>query len=531
MSEKDFKSGVTLSDILLMPACYRKIMTFLVKNPGSSIPGIINALGIKEDEPGKYIREMLKKGMIKQILQDRRISYCANLADNLRTHKAFLPPSLWESYEISDYDFFKKNRLFRGLSTENISKTIDISKKRIYRLNEILLWQEDTPENLCLIKNGISAACIIKPELEKNRIVQYFHKGDLIGGYALSCYDSTMPYSVIAYSRLEIFEIPVDYIRELISRHPAFADCMLSSAIDESRKLVISGEKKAKIIVFLRFNSDGKDAEFKILSKYSEMTEKKICFIINDPEREKTCGTNAEGKEGERFSEFFDIKYKKGEDFFRDEYLYQDVISRYSLICIQHTVDKDRLENMDFSKADKLCVILDGKKPSLTDVEKILRRNTHKAKTGMVFKILEPEDNTGKEEDDDRYDIIISQNEEIREKDLLRFMSFMDKDCCICIYIPTTINRDESFDTSEIRDQLKKYMTCLFGGVTVLEADGTYKSGQNIIVERVYIIKSFMKDDLMDLHLYDVLDYIDNLKRKLNQEAIAVEVNERVMFI
>ena len=102
----------------------------------------------------------------------------------------------------------------------------------------------------------------------------------------------------------------------------------------------------------------------------------------------------------------------------------------------------------------------------------------------------------------------------------------------IGIFIPTTLDADQEADTSQYMDQAMNFMAERFGGATCKTANGVWHSEKlGLIGEVVYIVHSYITQADMNSHLDEVVDYIKTLKKELRQEAMALEVNQKLTLI
>ena len=100
------------------------------------------------------------------------------------------------------------------------------------------------------------------------------------------------------------------------------------------------------------------------------------------------------------------------------------------------------------------------------------------------------------------------------------------------IYIPGTININETFDNSIFVDNTLKLLSGFFGGSTSYKALGCWIS-QNIglIKENVTICESYCKETDLQKHIDSIIDYCEEIKKTLNQENIGLEVNNKLYFV
>ena len=109
--------------------------------------------------------------------------------------------------------------------------------------------------------------------------------------------------------------------------------------------------------------------------------------------------------------------------------------------------------------------------------------------------------------------------------------SLIELDSNIKLYIPSNSNGKE-FDNSKYVDNALSYFSGIFGGSTSYEALGCWVSNTGkLIKERVIIVQSFCQEKQLKANIEPVIDYAEKLKKELNQEAISLEVNNKLYFV
>jgi hypothetical protein len=102
----------------------------------------------------------------------------------------------------------------------------------------------------------------------------------------------------------------------------------------------------------------------------------------------------------------------------------------------------------------------------------------------------------------------------------------------IGVYLPTTIRVDQKADTSEYVEKTLSFMGKLFGGATHEKVQGMWNSqGVGLVQEDIHLVRSYCSQSILDKHMGEVVDYVEILKQELQQEAMALEVNQKLMLI
>jgi hypothetical protein len=104
----------------------------------------------------------------------------------------------------------------------------------------------------------------------------------------------------------------------------------------------------------------------------------------------------------------------------------------------------------------------------------------------------------------------------------------------VTLYIPSTKNISETLSENEqsivIQDALS-FLSKQFGGATALEAKGAWLSESgDLVTESVTLVYSFCEQFGEAEHKI-VWAFAEGLKEKLSQEAIAVEIDNKLYFI
>ena len=102
----------------------------------------------------------------------------------------------------------------------------------------------------------------------------------------------------------------------------------------------------------------------------------------------------------------------------------------------------------------------------------------------------------------------------------------------IKIYVPSTIDVDKKIDTSKQIDNTLTLLSNKFGGSTSTKSVGTWITEKSKLVkEDVTICESYCTGSQLKNSLTEVINYCNELKTELSQEAISLEVNSELYFI
>lgn len=107
-----------------------------------------------------------------------------------------------------------------------------------------------------------------------------------------------------------------------------------------------------------------------------------------------------------------------------------------------------------------------------------------------------------------------------------------DLDCKVAIYVPSTVNVNETASNEKQVMEIIKRLSVLFGGATASDTVGGWvaNDGQTVI-EKIKIVYSYCTSEQLKDNIDTILEICENLKNEMSQEAITLEINGQVKFI
>ena len=106
--------------------------------------------------------------------------------------------------------------------------------------------------------------------------------------------------------------------------------------------------------------------------------------------------------------------------------------------------------------------------------------------------------------------------------------------CSVAVYVPSTINVNEKMSKAEVKeytDFVLGGLSALFGGATAYDAKGAWNSEKGLVLEDVKVCKSYCTSEQLKAGIDRVLSLCQELKSELKQEAISLEINNKLYFI
>lgn len=103
--------------------------------------------------------------------------------------------------------------------------------------------------------------------------------------------------------------------------------------------------------------------------------------------------------------------------------------------------------------------------------------------------------------------------------------------CHVRLFIPSTNGggpAQQSAWTSNAEHQFSTW----FGGSTSYVGSGSWVSKTDgLVCEKVIIVESYCQQAALDAHIEDVLSHVGALKAEAHQEAVALEVNDKLYLV
>lgn len=96
----------------------------------------------------------------------------------------------------------------------------------------------------------------------------------------------------------------------------------------------------------------------------------------------------------------------------------------------------------------------------------------------------------------------------------------------ITVYIPATVNINETIDNTEFVNKAATLLSECFGGATSTEALGYWVSDTaGLVKENTTMVFAYAGEDDLKKNLDKVIDFCENLKIEMSQDAVALELN------
>lgn len=102
----------------------------------------------------------------------------------------------------------------------------------------------------------------------------------------------------------------------------------------------------------------------------------------------------------------------------------------------------------------------------------------------------------------------------------------------LTVYVPATTNVNEVIDNTKYVNECENMLSKCFGGATSTPVLGYWLSPANgLVKENTMIVFAYCSEKDLQQNIDKVVEYCEQLKQELAQDAIAIEINGEMYFI
>lgn len=102
----------------------------------------------------------------------------------------------------------------------------------------------------------------------------------------------------------------------------------------------------------------------------------------------------------------------------------------------------------------------------------------------------------------------------------------------ITVYVPATVAVDQEIDSSAYIERVARLLSECFGGATASPVRGYWVSNSgDLVKEATTMVFAYCSTADAEKYIDDVIELCADLKREMQQEAIAFEYNGAMYFI
>ena len=554
------EKGLNPLDLLALPPEQRDLVNFLSRRKQATIETLQEHSALPLDKLAAVLNELKSTGYIHEALVDGNIFYRVVFGGKVSRSGRGVPQDIWDAVDLDNTVFLKQVSLFQTLSDEDRQEIAAHMEARRYKRSEVILWQGDIGDGIYFIKSGIVGISRLTPEssTRETEILAYLKQGDLLGEHNLLT-DHIYPASTTATALSEVellvmgHEIFMDLLRSFDEVALRLAKVIAERIVDVNARLSSKGADVKASIVIGTGQQDITPFGSHLAMTLAHVTNRRAVYTEHpNPGVLHSFVEHTQGKETYQHPAGFDIAAIQGSPGLpasvRTTLVMDRLFNDYSNVVIGLSAKIDENTTYMLEKANQVIVVCG---PNETDQINALvsniRSHIHPERTNILTAIqADPDDYD--QFNDNVVDFIIPQiasqfslrniSQETAPPDIANITHALadrlGRTNQIGVYIPTTTDVDQVMDTTTYIDKTISFLGRLFGGeaATSSKAHGVWNSEEvGLVSEAIYIVRTFVTQAELDRYLGDVLEYVEQLKEELSQEAMAVEVNQKLMLI
>lgn len=555
------EKGLNPLDLLGLPEAQRDLVNFLSRRKQATLSELQSRMQLELGELASVITELKQIGYIHEALLDGVVHYRVVFGGKVSRSARGVPQKIWDAVDLDNTVFLKQVPLFQDFTEDQLQAiAVQMDSKR-YKRNEVIIWQGDVGYGVYFIKSGIVGISRISGEGhdDSTEVLAYLKQGDILGEHnLLTHHQYTATATATALSEVELLSM----------RHEAFLDLLLeydNAALRLARMLA-----ERIIAVNGRLSSKGADTKLTVVvgdgKSQDTVFGSAIAMTLSGATRRRAVYTehpnpkmlasrlqNPALQDVYAHPSGFDVAIVEGTPGLpgavRTTLVIDRLFNEYSNVVIGLSGKIDDTISYMLEKANQV-IVLAGNEQAQTTHQTIakLRGYVHPERTNILVVERAPTENF-RPADAAYADYIIPYTLETlpvladltpdqlppEVADVIdALVDRLGRTNQIGVYIPSTTDVDQVVDTSSYIDRTIDFLGQLFGGeaATSNEAHGVWNSDEvGLVSEAIYIVRTFVTQAELDRYLGDVLEYVEQLKEELAQEAMAVEVNQKLMLI
>lgn len=450
-----------------------------------------------------------------------------------------------------------KSSLFAELDEAALAYVARRAKVRQYFPEDAIVWQGQPSTALFFIMNGIVVVKTLARH--KENILAYLLPGQTFGEVGI-LENQPRSATVMAVSEVDVLVVQRDDFLDILRKHSSVAielARMLGHYLVQSSRRLANENRDFRLIILLNTQErTGSTTIGTFLAQKLASTRKTptAYFEYPNPWRILQGEQLPTGKSVIHHAGGFDILFPQNDEYLpfatHTTLLLDKIKVAYDNIVINVHAELDKTLNMLIEDANQIMILSHAHERGLQQVKALRRRvkeHLSSENTSLFYVLTEQDGQAVSKAVTEQADFVIPYMEDYptfsRDQAFLTMddhiegvietcMDRLERTNSIGIFIPSTVDVDQSLDTTQYMDQAMNFMAERFGGATCKVANGVWNSDEvGLVGEMVYIIQSYITQSDMNRHLDEVVDYIKTLKRELRQEAMALEVNNKLTLI
>lgn len=547
--------GLKPSEILFLSAGQKKLITYLSHQRYARMTDIQQAVGLDHAEAHKVLSELKDEGYIHEALVNGEIFYRVKFAD--ATNKSNnLPRELWNALSLDTVTFLRRMPLFKDIPEEDLGLISRQFKQEHYARNDVIVRQGDLAKSFFIIKSGMVAVSNLSSSGVYN-LIRYLEQGDFFGESGLLTGQSISA-TITAFTPVDIFIIDKDSFYAMLTRQVGIA---IELARTLAYRLVVTNTRLANklsdAVIFLVVRTGeslGADtiANAMALTIASSTTSPTAYLEFGGKDSAAVYGFPATLDAYKHPDGFQVLNPRNAADIpeLAQIALVMDHAGSHFkniVICVSWELSQ-KLGDL-IRSASQIMLVTSPRQADREHARRIIssfKPYIRPDKTRVFTIVNHTAPGLADEFPDMPPDFVIpfldslppiaERRIENLPKPLSGAMSeifnLLGYTNQVGVYLPTTIGVDKQADTSSHVEKTLSFMGRVFGGATHEKVQGVWNSQEvGLVEEDIHLVRSYCSQPVLDKHMGEVVEYVEALKQELQQEAMALEVNQKLMLI
>ena len=549
--------GLNPLDVLALPPAQRELVNWLARRKQARFSEIQQALAQDPEQVEQTLSALQAAGYVQLLLREGDIFYSVVFRGTVSRAGRGLSSDIWKVLDQDNVSFLEQTTLFHGVPRPDIESLANQLEERHFTRDQVILWQGDFSECLYLIKHGLVEITRLCSNGRVKKLA-YLKPGDALGEVSLITQLSCTA-TATALSQVDLLQIKRPPLDDLLARHSSVAielarilgqqlsntTARLASLTAENRLCVLVGARRgagcttlgAAIALALAQVTEGRTV-------YTEYPTPDQLPALLSPARENGVYHHPGG---------YDVLVLRDDQGWppnvRATLVLDQLREGYTHIVASLPEGIGDKAAYWLEQADQVILVTPPDLASGKYAEELRTRLKATARPDgaswftAVNHVGQANEATAVAEHVE-FDIPFLPDlpplAEFRPDNLpaplaqtaQALANRLGRTYWIGIYVPTTIGVNLHADTRVCLDKTLAFMGQLFGGATSHQAQGVWGSkSADLVSETISIVRSYITQRDLDQYLPAVIEYVEALKQELKQEAMAIEVNQRLMLI
>jgi CRP-like cAMP-binding protein len=457
----------------------------------------------------------------------------------------------------ANIDALRNSPLFAAVREEDLAEIGRRAKIRQYFANDMIVYQGEPSTALFVIVNGIVAVKSVVRGREN--ILAYLMPGNTFGEVGI-LENQTRSASVSALSEVEVLVLQREDFVDILQRQPGVAielARLLGRYLVQSSRRLSSENAETRLILFISTESGlGATSVGTLLAErlVSQLRVSTAYLEYPNPWRALHGYPLQRGADKYHHAEGYDLLFPQEEAYLsthsRATLLLDRLQGSYDIIIVHLNQTGTELYRQLAEQASQVILMAPADEQGLREFEVLLRQirqSIRPDETSLISMLqgdtpeVPPVPPGGADFFFPRFEAFpsfgipsrkYSETPPLLAEALDQCVQRLERNQSLSIFIPTTVNAQQSADTRPQRDRAVEFLAERFGGATVREVEGVWKSERlGLIGERIFEVYSYITRAELSKYLDEVIEFMKHLKRELRQEAMALEINQRFTLI